>query len=395
MEPLSSLLRPKSLETFVGQPHLIWKEKPLSTFIINKQCPSLLFRGPPGCGKTTLAEIIASSLEADFFPLSWVRSKKEDLTAIIQQAELNQKYGKSTLVFLDEIHRRNKSQQDTLLPFVEKGIITLIGATTENPSFTVNNALLSRCRLFVFEKISSEEIFRFLSLQKEKIWSLYPDINLNDESLHFLAASANGDLRNAINLLESALLLIWKGELTKESLIKAGTQKHYYDRDGEEHYNIISAVHKSLRDSDANAASYWIQRMLIAGEDPLYIARRLLRFASEDIGPADNNALLLANQVYEAIQKIWMPECEVFLFQLALYLAKAPKSNLTYKIAQQTKADVEKFWNLSVPLHLRNAPTKMMSNLGYGKGYQYAHDFKDAKVDQEHFPPELKGRKYG
>ncbi len=395
MEPLSSLLRPKSLETFVGQSHLIWEGKALSTFIANRQCPSLLFRGPPGCGKTTLAEIIASSLEADFFPLSWVRSKKEDLTAIIQQAELNQKYGKSTLVFLDEIHRRNKSQQDTLLPFVEKGIITLIGATTENPSFTVNNALLSRCRLFVFEKISSEEIFRFLSLQKEKIWSLYPDIKLNDESLHFLASSANWDLRNAINLLESALLLIWKGDLTKESLIEAGTQKHYYDRDGEDHYNIISAVHKSLRDSDPNAACYWIQRMLIAGEDPLYIARRLLRFASEDIGPADNNALLLANQVYDAIQKIWMPECEVFLFQLALYLAKAPKSNLSYKIAQQTKADVQKFWNLPVPLHLRNAPTKMMAELGYGKGYQYAHDFKDAKVDQEHFPPELKGRKYG
>lgn len=259
----------------------------------------------------------------------------------------------------------------------------------------MNNALLSRCRLFVFEKISSEEIFRFLSLQKEKIWSLYPDIKLNDESLHFLASSANWDLRNAINLLESALLLIWKGDLTKESLIEAGTQKHYYDRDGEDHYNIISAVHKSLRDSDPNAACYWIQRMLIAGEDPLYIARRLLRFASEDIGPADNNALLLANQVYEAIQKIWMPECEVFLFQLALYLAKAPKSNLSYKIAQQTKADVQKFWNLPVPLHLRNAPTKMMAELGYGKGYQYAHDFKNAKVDQEHFPPELKGRKYG
>ena len=395
MEPLSSLLRPKTLETFVGQPHLIGEGKPLSTFIANQQVPSLLFRGPPGCGKTTLAEIIATCLQADFFQLSWVRSKKEDLTTIIQQAELNQKYGKSTLVFLDEIHRRNKSQQDTLLPFVEKGTITLIGATTENPSFTVNNALLSRCRLFVFEKISPEEIFRFFRLQKGKIRSLYPEMSLPDESLQFLASFSNGDLRNAINLLESALLLLWKGELTKEFLIKAGTQQLYYDRDGEEHYNIISAVHKSLRDSDPHAACYRIQRMLVAGEDPLYIARRLLRFASEDIGPADNNALLLANQVYDAIQKIWMPECEVFLFQLALYLAKAPKSNLAYKIAIQTKVDCQQFGNLAVPLHLRNAPTKMMSQLGYWKGYQYAHDFPWAKVDQEHFPPELKGRKYG
>ena len=395
MEPLSSLLRPKNLADFVGQKHLIGPGKPLSTFLEHKKIPSLLFRGPPGCGKTTLAHIIAQELQADFFVLSGVRSKKEELMEIIKQAELNQKYGKATLIFLDEIHRRNKSQQDTLLPFVEKGSITLIGATTENPSFSINNALLSRTRLFVFEKISPEEVFTFLLAQKEKIWKCYPEMILSDESLYFLAGLSNGDLRSAINLLESALLLLWKGELTSELLIQAWAKQLYYDRDGEEHYTIISAVHKSLRDSDPNAACYWIQRMLVAGEDPLYIARRLLRFASEDIGPADNNALLLANQVYEAIQKIWMPECEVFLFQLALYLAKAPKSNLTYKIAQQTKADVEKYWNLPVPLHLRNAPTKMMEELGYGKGYQYAHDFKDAKVDQEHFPPELKGRRYG
>ena len=208
MEPLSSLLRPKTLETFVGQPHLIWEGKPLSVFLEQKKFPSLLFRWPPGCGKTTLAEIIASQIQADFFPLSGVRSKKEDLTTIIQQAELNQKYGKATLVFLDEIHRRNKSQQDTLLPFVEKGTITLIGATTENPSFTVNNALLSRCRLFVFEKISPEEMIKFFTLQKEKIRSLYPEIQIPSESLETLASSANWDLRNAINLLESALLLL-------------------------------------------------------------------------------------------------------------------------------------------------------------------------------------------
>ena len=353
MEPLSSLLRPKTLDTFVGQPHLIWEGKPLSVFLEQKKFPSLLFRWPPGCGKTTLAEIIASQIQADFFSLSGVRSKKEDLTTIIQQAELNQKYAKATLVFLDEIHRRNKSQQ-----------------------------------------ISPEEMIRFFTLQKEKIRSLYPEIQIPSESLETLASSANWDLRNAINLLESALLLLGKGELTKEILINAGTQQLYYDRDGEEHYNIISAVHKSLRDSDYHAACYRIQRMLTAGEDPLYIARRLLHFASEDIGPADNNALLLANQVYDAVQKIWMPECDVFLMQLAIYLAKAPKSNLSYKISLQTKSDCERYGNLPVPLHLRNAPTKTMKNLGYGKGYQYAHDFPDAKVQQEHFPPQLKGRKY-
>ena len=394
MEPLSSILRPKSLENFVGQTHLVWEDMPISTFIKNKKIPSMLFWGPPWCWKTTLAEIIASSINAEFFQLSWVRSKKEDLNAIIEKAELNQKYWIPTLVFLDEIHRWNKSQQDTLLPFVEKWTITLIGATTENPSFTVNNALLSRCRLFVFEKITPEEVYSFLVSQKEKIHKEYPDIELPEDVLNFLSNAANGDLRNAINLLESALLLLWRWELTTEHLIKAWTQQVYYDRDGEEHYNIISAVHKSLRDSDPHAACYWIQRMLVAWEDPLYIARRLLRFASEDIWLADNNALLLANQVYDAVSKVGMPECWIFLMQLAVYLWRAPKSNLVYKIDNQTKADVQKYGNLPVPMHIRNAPTKMMSELGYWKWYKYAHDYPWAKVDQEHFPDILKWRKY-
>ena len=394
MEPLSSILRPKSLENFVGQTHLVWEDMPISTFIKNKKIPSMLFWGPPWCWKTTLAEIIASSINAEFFQLSWVRSKKEDLNAIIEKAELNQKYWIPTLVFLDEIHRWNKSQQDTLLPFVEKWTITLIGATTENPSFTVNNALLSRCRLFVFEKITPEEVYSFLVSQKEKIHKEYPDIELPEDVLNFLSNVANGDLRNAINLLESALLLLWRWELTTEHLIKAWSQQVYYDRDGEEHYNIISAVHKSLRDSDPHAACYWIQRMLVAWEDPLYIARRLLRFASEDIWLADNNALLLANQVYDAVSKVGMPECWIFLMQLAVYLWRAPKSNLVYKIDNQTKADVQKYGNLPVPMHIRNAPTKMMSELGYWKWYKYAHDYPWAKVDQEHFPDKLKWRKY-
>lgn len=394
MEPLSSILRPKSLETFVGQHHLVDEWMPISTFLENKKIPSMLFWGPPGCGKTTLAEIIANSMQAEFFQLSWVRSKKEDLSEIIKKAELNLKYWTPTLVFLDEIHRWNKSQQDTLLPFVEKGTITLIWATTENPSFTVNNALLSRCRLFVFEKITPEDVFEFLSKQKETIKKHYPEIEISDDVLKFLAKNANWDLRNAINLLESALLLLWKWELTEDHLIKAWTQQVYYDRDWEEHYNIISAVHKSLRDSDPHAACYWIQRMLVAWEDPLYIARRLLRFASEDIWLADNNAILLANQVYDAIQKVWMPECSIFLMQLAVYLARAPKSNLCEKIDLATKQDIQKYWNLPVPMVIRNAPTKMMKDLWYWKWYKYAHDYPWAKVDQEHFPDELKWRKY-
>ena len=394
MEPLSSILRPKSLETFVGQHHLVDEWMPISTFLENKKIPSMLFWGPPGCGKTTLAEIIANSMQAEFFQLSWVRSKKEDLSEIIKKAELNLKYWTPTLVFLDEIHRWNKSQQDTLLPFVEKGTITLIWATTENPSFTVNNALLSRCRLFVFEKITPEDVFEFLSKEKDTIKKHYPDITISDDVLKFLAKNANWDLRNAINLLESALLLLWKWELTEDHLIKAWTQQVYYDRDWEEHYNIISAVHKSLRDSDPHAACYWIQRMLVAWEDPLYIARRLLRFASEDIWLADNNALLLANQVYDAIQKVGMPECSIFLMQLAVYLARAPKSNLCEKIDLATKQDIQKYWNLPVPMVIRNAPTKMMKDLWYWKWYKYAHDYPWAKVDQEHFPDELKWRKY-
>ena len=394
MEPLSSILRPKSLETFVGQHHLVDEWMPISTFLENKKIPSMLFWGPPGCWKTTLAEIIANSMQAEFFQLSWVRSKKEDLSEIIKKAELNLKYWTPTLVFLDEIHRWNKSQQDTLLPFVEKGTITLIWATTENPSFTVNNALLSRCRLFVFEKITPEDVFEFLSKEKDTIKKHYPEITISDDILKFLAKNANWDLRNAINLLESALLLLWKWELTEDHLIKAWTQQVYYDRDWEEHYNIISAVHKSLRDSDPHAACYWIQRMLVAWEDPLYIARRLLRFASEDIWLADNNALLLANQVYDAIQKVGMPECSIFLMQLAVYLARAPKSNLCEKIDLATKQDIQKYWNLPVPMVIRNAPTKMMKDLWYWKWYKYAHDYPWAKVDQEHFPDELKWRKY-
>ncbi|MFZ2150808.1 MAG: replication-associated recombination protein A [Candidatus Absconditicoccaceae bacterium] len=393
MEPIPSLLRPEKLENFVGQEHLVGEGKAIRVFLENGKVPSMIFRGPPGVGKTTLALIISNVINADFYKMSGVTSKKDDLKKIIEQAKINSQYNKQTIVFLDEIHRRNKAQQDTLLPYVENGNIILIGATTENPSFTINNALLSRSRVFVFEKLEHQEILGFLKNNLEKIQNKYTDIKISDENLELISKLGNGDLRNSLNILESAILIRQKGEISNDDILKAGQKAIYFDRDGEEHYNIISAIHKSLRDSDGNAACYWIQRMLMGGEDPLYVVRRLLRFASEDIGPADNNALLLANQVYDAVAKIGMPECDVFVFQLAMYLAKAKKDNTTYKVAIQTKQDVIKYGNLPVPIHLRNAPTKFMKEIGYGKGYKYFHDDTSAK-DQQHFPDELKGRKY-
>ncbi len=392
-EPLSSFLRPQSLEEFVWQSHIVGPDKPLSIFLSSGKIPSMIFRGPPWCGKTTVAHIIAQNMQSDFFYLSAVTSKKDDVIKIIDQAKTNLQYGKTTIIFLDEIHRRNKAQQDTLLPYVEKWTVILIGATTENPSFTVNNALLSRCRVFVFEKLSDEEICSFIQRNLPRIIEHHPDIQIADEQILLISKLWNGDLRNSLNILESAIMLRKKGIITDQDILQAGQKSVYYDRDGEEHYNIISAIHKSMRDSDPDATCYRVQRMLMGGEDPLYIARRLLRFASEDIWPADNNALLLANQVYDACAKIWMPECDVFLFQLAIYLAKAKKNNVAYRTAIATRQDVEKYGNLPVPLHLRNASTKLMKDIGYGKGYKYAHDDPSAK-DQEHFPKELKGRKY-
>jgi len=449
-EPIPSLLRPDDLNGFVWQEHLVGEWKSIKVFLDNGKIPSMIFWWPPGCGKTTLAHIISKKINSDFFHLSWVTSKKEDLKKMVDQAKINQQYGKQTIIFLDEIHRWNKAQQDTLLPFVEKWIITLIGATTENPSFTINNALLSRCRVFVFEKLSEKEIFDFIKKNLKKILANPPSpsrlpgipyqslsqggIKISDENIWLASRLGNWDLRNSLNVLEAAILMKkWQThptslvreelKITDQDILSAWQKKVYYDRDGEEHYNIISAVHKSLRDSDPDAACYWIQRMLMWWEDPLYIARRLLRFASEDIWPADNNALLLANQVYDAIAKIWMPECDVFLFQLAIYLAKAKKNNSAYMTAIETKQDVQKYGNLPVPMNIRNAPTKLMKEIGYGKDYKYAHNemrnvkwkiwdekklnkkweenwfqnmigYDTSGIDQQHFPDELKWRKY-
>lgn len=394
-EPLSSLLRPKTIEECVGQQHLIAPGKPIRVFLEQKKIPSMLFRGPPWCGKTTMARVIANTLEAETHFLSGVTSKKEDLKEIVARANTNKQYGKTTIIFLDEIHRWNKAQQDTLLPYIEKGDIILIGATTENPSFSINSALLSRSRTFVFERLSEDDITNFIKKNRSKIQSSHPKIIASDEIFSYIAKLGNWDLRNSLNILESAIFLKKQGELTQEDIKIAGQKNLYYDKNGEEHYNIISAIHKSLRDSNADAACYRIQRMLSGGEDPVYIARRLLRFASEDIGPADNNALLLANQVFDAVKKVGMPECDIFLIQLALYLAKAPKNNITYKISLETKADINKYGNLPVPLDIRNAPTKLMKDLAYGKNYQYIHDNPDQKTSNQHFPNELKDRRYG
>lgn len=396
-EPLASKYRPSKLEDFVGQSHLIGDNGPIRKFLETKKIPSMIFWGPPGTGKTTLAYIISQNLYYDFYKMQAVNSGKDALRKVVKIAIANQQYNKKTILFLDEIHRWNKAQQDALLPYVEKGIITLIGATTENPSFTINSALLSRTKVFVFKQQTQEDISELL---KKIITKEYPEIIITGDILNIVADLSNGDIRSALNILEMSITLAeaeskdGKVELN-ESTIKDVVQKPlYYDKNGEEHYNIISAIHKSMRSSNAHAAVYWVGRMLASGEDPLYVARRLLRFASEDIGNADPQAVILANTVYESCQKLGMPECEVFLIQLAIYLSNAPKDNSAYMAETMVKEDIEKFGNLPVPLNIRNAPTKLMGELGYGKGYQYDHDLPNKKSDQQCLPDKLKNKKY-
>jgi putative ATPase len=406
MEPLASKYRPDSLDEFIGQDQLVGPGMPIRQFIESGNIPSMIFWGPPGTGKTTLAYIISKTVDAEFYKLSAVMSGKAKLLEIVKKAMQTQKENtllgpKKTILFLDEIHRWNKAQQDALLPYVEKGVVILIGATTENPSFSLIPALLSRARVFTFKKHTLEDVKKYLGIMIKKMKEesgkskSTEELSIDEESIEFIARASDGDLRTSSNILESAIFSSGEAKVVDKETLKRTVENFLqYESRGEDHYNIISAVHKSLRDSDPDAGIYWITRMLMAGDDPLYIARRLLRFACEDIGNADPQAVILANTVFESCQKLGRPECDIFLIQLAVYLAKAPKDNSVYMAYGKAQEDVKKYGSLPVPLHIRNAPTQLMKDLDYGKGYKYAHDYEGAKVEQEHFPDELKGRQY-
>lgn len=398
--PLADSMRPKKFIDFVGQKSIIGEEKLLRRLIDNDQLTSMIFWGPPGVGKTTLAGIIAEQTGANFLSISAVMSGKEELRKMVAEAEKNkEKNGNETILFVDEIHRWNKAQQDALLPFVERGTIILIGATTENPSFEIIGALLSRCRVFVLNNLETDDIKLLIKralADKENGYGKY-NIKIDEETIEFLAELSGGDARTALNGLELAVTPNLNNKEIKIStdLIKEALQRVHlkFDKKGEEFYNLISALHKSMRGSDADAALYWLARMIEAGADPLYVARRVLRFASEDIGMANSEALIQANAAYDACHKIGYPECNVHLAQAVVYAAKSKKSNLLYRAYNAAAEDARNTSELGVPLHLRNAPTKFMKNLGYGKDYKYSPDY-NYEEKQEYFPEKLRGKKY-
>ena len=400
-EPLASRMRPRNLTEFVGQTHLIGEGKLLRKMIESDNISSMVFWGPPGVGKTTLARIIAHETKSEFITFSAVTSGIKEIKKVMEDAEKSIRLGIRTIVFVDEIHRFNKAQQDAFLPFVEKGSIVLIGATTENPSFEINNALLSRCRVFVLKELSSNDILILLkrAITDERGFGKQK-INISEENLRIIANYANGDARSALTTLD---IIITNAEEDTDGTIQVSKdiienciskKALLYDKNGEEHYNIISALHKSMRNSDPDAAVYWLARMLEAGEDPIYIARRITRFASEDIGLADTNALNVAINVYQACHFIGMPECNVHLTEAVIYMSLAPKSNACDVAYRLAASDAKNTLAEPVPLVIRNAPTKLMKDLNYGKGYQYAHDTKDKLTNMECLPPSLKGREY-
>lgn len=399
-QPLAERMRPKTLDEFAGQKHLIGQGKPIRKMIENNDVFSMIFWGPPGVGKTTLALIIANSVNADFIQISAVSSGVKDVRQAIEKAELNQKHlGKRTILFIDEIHRFNKAQQDSLLHSVESGVITLIGATTENPSFEVISPLLSRCRVYVLEDLSEDDLLTLAenALKNDTELSAFR-IDIQDKKL--LLQFSGGDARRLLNGLDLAVKSTKPDSngvinITND-VLKEAYQKNYirYDKDAEEHYNIISAFIKSIRGSDPDAAVYWLARMLKGGEDPKFIARRMIVLASEDIGNADPYGITIATSAFTAIDYIGMPEAQLVLAQAATYLASAPKSNASYLAIAAAKGDVEQTGELAVPLHLRNAPTKLMKNLDYGKEYKYSHDFEGHFTLQQYMPDELKDKVY-
>lgn len=399
-EPLANRLRPNTLSDYIGQKHILEEGKVLLRLIESDCLPSMIFWGPPGVGKTTLARIIAHQSEANFIDFSAVTSGIKEIREVMNRAESARRMGERTILFVDEIHRFNKAQQDAFLPYVEKGSIVLIGATTENPSFEINSALLSRCKVFVLHALKEAEIVELL---KHALTSpqgfAQVDITIDEDALHMIAGFANGDARTALNTLEMVVL---NGSyqdkaviVTKEIIEQCISKKSLlYDKKGEEHYNLISALHKSMRNSDVQASVYWLARMLEAGEDPLYVARRLIRFASEDIGMADSRAIEITTAVFDACHDIGMPECSVHLTHAVTYLSLAPKSNALYLAYEKAKQDALNEIAEPVPLQLRNAVTGLMKELDYGSGYQYAHEHQDKLTVMECLPPSLKDKVY-
>ena len=400
--PLADRMRPRSLDEVVGQEHLLGPGRVLRVAIERGELHSMILWGPPGSGKTTLASLMAHVAGARFVAFSAVLSGVKEIRQVVAEAEAERaRRRQRTILFVDEIHRFNRAQQDAFLPHVEKGTVVLVGATTENPSFEVNSALLSRCRVYVLHGLTEDDVLsilrRALDDRERGLAGLQPAVA--DDALRLVARLANGDARAALNILELAVQMVAPTagrRVVGDDTIREAAQRKtlLYDKSGEEHYNLISALHKSLRDSDADAALYWMTRMLDSGEDPLYVARRLVRFASEDVGNADPQALALALAAKDAYHFLGSPEGELALAQATLYLALAPKSNAAYVAFTEAQADVHERPAEPVPLHIRNAPTSLMRQLGYGKGYQYAHDAPDATVDQEHLPEALRGRRY-